>query len=293
LKKTKIYAVLLIVLLVLMLVLPLSNSFKLIAGSPDDLIFYDEGIASWYGPGFHGRKTASGEIFNTYDFTAAHKTLPFHTYLKVTNLENGKSVIVKVNDRGPYVGARIIDLSKASRDAIGMDGLAKVRLEIYNPDSELSVFEEESESEIEGFKPEDLFEDDISKEYKDLKYSYTFKRVKVKTLSPNLDEANANVYKKLKEDNSFNSSEFPQEYISGYTLKIVKTSGNYNTKEVIEQLENAGYENILLQVIPKKNTTVFHVMVGIFNSESIANKIKLELEKMGYSIKLERFANQH
>lgn len=71
-----------------------------------------KGTASWYGPYFHGRLTAAGEIFNQDDFTAAHPSLPFDTFLKVTNLANGKSVVVRINDRGPYVGNRTLDLSR-------------------------------------------------------------------------------------------------------------------------------------------------------------------------------------
>lgn len=77
------------------------------------------GEASWYGPGFHGRKTASGERFNQNALTAAHRTLPFGAKVKVTNVNNGKSVTVRINDRGPYHGGRIIDLSKAANQAIG------------------------------------------------------------------------------------------------------------------------------------------------------------------------------
>ena len=86
------------------------------------------GVASWYGPGFHGRTTANGERFNTHALTAAHRTLPFGTKVRVTNNSNGRSVVVRINDRGPYVGGRVIDLSNASARAIGLSGLAKVSL---------------------------------------------------------------------------------------------------------------------------------------------------------------------
>jgi rare lipoprotein A len=72
------------------------------------------GMASWYGPGFQGRRTASGERFDMNDFTAAHRTLPFGTRLRVRNVSNGREVIVRINDRGPWSGSRIIDLSKAA-----------------------------------------------------------------------------------------------------------------------------------------------------------------------------------
>ena len=90
------------------------------------------GLASWYGVDFHGRPTSSQEIFNMYDLTAAHRTLPFGTRVMVTNLKNGKSVVVRINDRGPFVRGRIIDLSYAAAKAIDMviDGVVPVRLEV-------------------------------------------------------------------------------------------------------------------------------------------------------------------
>ena len=86
------------------------------------------GKASWYGPGFHGKKTANGERFNTNDLTAAHKTLPFGTKLRVTNERTGKSVVVRINDRGPYAHGRVIDLSKAAAQAVGIEGVGEVTL---------------------------------------------------------------------------------------------------------------------------------------------------------------------
>src|SRR5258706_506185 len=70
-----------------------------------------EGIASWYGPDFHGKETANGEIYDMHGISAAHKTMPIPSYARVTNLENGRSIVVRVNDRGPFVGDRVIDLS--------------------------------------------------------------------------------------------------------------------------------------------------------------------------------------
>ena len=87
-----------------------------------------KGVASWYGPGFHGKKTANGERFNTNDLTAAHKTLPFGTQLRVTNERTGKSVVVRINDRGPYAHGRMIDLSKAAAEAVGIEGVGQVSL---------------------------------------------------------------------------------------------------------------------------------------------------------------------
>jgi rare lipoprotein A len=90
------------------------------------------GVASWYGPGFHGRTTANGEKYNMNGMTAAHKSLKFGTKVRVTNENNGKSVVVRINDRGPYVGSRIIDLSKSAAQAIDMigPGTAAVTVEV-------------------------------------------------------------------------------------------------------------------------------------------------------------------
>ena len=90
------------------------------------------GIASWYGPNFHGKYTSNGEIYNMFAYTAAHKTLPMNTIVKVTNLNNGKSVIVRINDRGPFVKGRIIDLSYAAGKKIGLDitGTAPVIIKV-------------------------------------------------------------------------------------------------------------------------------------------------------------------
>ncbi|WP_245927570.1 septal ring lytic transglycosylase RlpA family protein [Aphanothece hegewaldii] len=91
-----------------------------------------QGMASWYGPGFHGRRTANGESFNQHGMTAAHRTLPIGTRVKVTNLNNGRSVVVRINDRGPFSGGRIIDLSKGAARLIGVmqSGVAPVLLEV-------------------------------------------------------------------------------------------------------------------------------------------------------------------
>ncbi|MGG6239060.1 septal ring lytic transglycosylase RlpA family protein [Nodosilinea sp. AN01ver1] len=84
------------------------------------------GIASWYGPYFHGRQTATGETFNQHELTAAHKTLPFGTYLKVRNQLNGKTVVVRINDRGPYIGDRSLDLSYAAAQCLGSEAVGVI-----------------------------------------------------------------------------------------------------------------------------------------------------------------------
>ena len=95
---------------------------------------FQRGTASWYGPGFHGRKTASGERFNSYDMTAAHRSLPFGTRLKVTNETNGRSVVVRVNDRGPFAHRRIIDLAKGPALALGLTNAGTAYVSLHRLD---------------------------------------------------------------------------------------------------------------------------------------------------------------
>jgi rare lipoprotein A len=92
----------------------------------------ESGVASWYGVPYNGRNTSSGEIFDMRAMTAAHRTLPFNTWLEVTNLKNGKRVEVRVTDRGPFVDGRIIDLSMGAAERIDMirEGIVKVRLKV-------------------------------------------------------------------------------------------------------------------------------------------------------------------
>ena len=100
-----------------------------------------EGTASWYGSKFHGRRTSSGERYNMYRLSAAHRTLPLPTYARVTNLENGRSTVVRINDRGPFHGNRLIDLSYAAATRLGVveSGTARVRVRALTPGSDTAA----------------------------------------------------------------------------------------------------------------------------------------------------------
>jgi rare lipoprotein A len=97
--------------------------------------YWERGVASWYGPGFHRERTSTGEPYDMYGMTAAHKTLPLPAYVRVTNLQNGRSVVVRVNDRGPFVGNRIIDLSYTAAAKLDMlrNGTAMVEIRSIDP----------------------------------------------------------------------------------------------------------------------------------------------------------------
>ncbi len=96
--------------------------------------FTQDGVASWYGPGFHGKKTASGEVYDMHELTAANNVLPLKTLVKVKNLDNGKEVVVRINDRGPFVNDRVIDLSLSAALGLGMvkPGTAPVRITVVD-----------------------------------------------------------------------------------------------------------------------------------------------------------------
>lgn len=118
----------------LCLVIPAFSS-----ASDDDSV--QTGYASWYGGHFQGRQTANGETFDTNQLTAAHRTLPFNSIVRVTNVKNERSVVVRINDRGPFVDNRIIDLSRAAADAIGLTaaGVGMVRLEVLHLQQETQL----------------------------------------------------------------------------------------------------------------------------------------------------------
>jgi rare lipoprotein A len=110
--------------------MPKPKQVQTIAMGP--IRFQVQGWASWYGPGFDGNYTASGERFNQYDLTAAHRTLPFGTRVRVTNLDNGRSVVVRITDRGPFVGDRVLDLSKGAAQVLGTihSGVSPIRMDV-------------------------------------------------------------------------------------------------------------------------------------------------------------------
>lgn len=115
------------------------------------------GVASWYGDKFHGKPTATGETYDMHDITAAHKTLPLNSMLFVTNIENGKSLMVRLNDRGPFIGDRIIDLSKASAQALGITGLGNVRVQYAGPADPMAANRAPVRAPVEVARPVEEF----------------------------------------------------------------------------------------------------------------------------------------
>lgn len=290
-----------IVIIALILINPISyvHFSDLFAQTSGSIKEYSEtGYASWYGPGFNGRRTASGEVFNTNNLTAAHKYLPFNTLLKVTNLDNGKFTVVRINDRGPYVHGRIIDLSYAAKKELEMGGLARVEIQIYTP---------ESENENESLAENNLFEDVIPSkarifvEYnKEISESTdftqgnfknvlnTFKRVKLLVVEDNSDDA-------LSTFNSLVSSRVGKQYyeirnikqyISGYTLEITNLENKDNVGELIGKLNSANLGTIFLYEFVEKDSTNLKILIGIYDNEDESLYDRNTLEEMGFEVKL-------
>ena len=245
--------------------------------------FVQEGVASWYGPGFQGRKTANGELFTTSEMTAAHKTLPFNTLVKVTNLSNGVSTVVRINDRGPFIRGRIIDLSRAAKNELQMGGLAEVKIELYDPMEE--EMEEETE-EQENLSPINFFEDvfpstskifvawlkdstgngDITNEQLDQIFNSS--KVKIKVLTADATDANSKIYLEISEDSTFNYFDVTSKikFINGYTIEVASIDNKEKADELINKLESNNFKNIFLEEIISSNSTNFKIYTGNYKT---------------------------
>ncbi len=298
-----------IIALVLTNLISLKQNADLFAKSRDvDPEFVQEGVASWYGPGFQGRKTASGERFNTYEMTAAHKTLPFNTLLRVTNLNNGISTVVRINDRGPYVRGRIIDLSNAAKNEIQMGGTADVRIEIFNPDEEA---EQQKESE-DNTSPVNLFEQEYPAASKifvewikdstnegnisdeQINQIFNSSKIKIKVLTPDVTDANSRIYQEMAENSGFNYFDVTRKvkFITGYTIEVAGFSDKKKASDLIENLESEKFQNVFLEEIINSDSTNYKVYVGNYETTSntkddyvklmnVAKDSKLRIVKIG------------
>ena len=284
--------------------------------------FVETGEASWYGPGFHGRKTASGERFDTYDMTAAHKTLPFGTLLKVTNLDNNLFVVVRINDRGPFIRGRIIDLSKASKEVIGMGGTAPVRLEqITQEEAELlklGIDPNEtidiSEIDTNEFKTTELLDQDVDADSKvfvefqseegttnDFELNKNLKSkgsLKIKIITPKTEgdkEKESNLYQQINDIDSlirFYDLSNQLAVIKGYSIEV----GSYSEKSLadrrIGRLERDGFTKIYLEEITvteqqsQTKTVTYKVLVGLYDIKKASKTDIHRLNKLKYQTSL-------
>jgi rare lipoprotein A len=192
-----------------------------------------DGIASWYGPNFHGKKTSNGEVYDMYGRTAAHKTLPMNTMVKVTNVENGKTTIVRVNDRGPFVANRIIDLSNVAAREIDMvkKGTAKVQIEILGFDKNLLARNEKNS---------------------------TKKSNNDKNYVSSLDKYLQNTTNQIKEYLPTNNF-----YVSTYSIQIGAFSNYNNAKLLSDKNKHKEYNS---KIVDKGDTKLYKVLLTGFRS---------------------------
>ena len=220
---------------------------------------YDEvGIASWYGPGFHGKTTANGEVFDQNKISAAHRTLPMPSVVKVTNLENGLVLEkVRINDRGPFARNRIIDLSKKAAEELGFikNGVAKVRVEILEDESRKYV----SNDQKNNYVAEAAEVTEISK--KNLLSS---------------SERKEKVVEKKTEENLENSILTNKELL----IQVGAFTDHRNAKTLSEKLSD--FKAYINRVFIN-NKYLYRVRIGPINNLDLANDMKRKLFELGYT----------
>lgn len=291
-------------------------------GDPTGSSFVEIGEASWYGPGFHGRKTANGERFNTYEFTAAHKTLPFGTLLKVTNLGNNLYTVVRINDRGPYIRGRIIDLSKAAKDAIDMGGTTQVKIEQITEDEAEMLRQgidpnehiDITQIDTNEFKTTELMNDSIDADSKvfvefesedgtssdfELNKNLTSKgNLKIKIVTPRTEDdkhQESNLYQQITDIDSlirFYDISNQLAVVKGYSIEVgIYTDKSFADRR-IGRLERDGFTKIYLEEIAvtdpvsQTKTVTYKVLAGLFEKQKTAKKDLSTLTKLKYQPKL-------
>ena len=229
---------------------------------------YEEiGIASWYGPGFHGKKTANGEIFNQNKISAAHRTLPMPSIVKVTNLDNGLVLQrVRINDRGPFAGNRIIDLSKKAAEELGFvnSGTARVKVEILEDESRKHAIENSDKKvrKVESAKVQKI------------------KKVNIKDSSINTDLKNNSEEIEVKKTNKEVLSVNPIFKNKPLAIQVGAFTDHRNAKTLSEKLSEfkAYIERIFVN-----NQYLYRVRIGPINDIGVAENIKDKLFKLGYT----------
>jgi rare lipoprotein A len=217
--------------------------------------YTQQGKASYYAAKFDGRPTASGEKFTNKNLTAAHPSLAFNSLVKVTNVKNGKSVIVRINDRGPHTKARILDMSKAAAQEIDMiqSGIATVNIEVIGADKKAQEPKPDIEV-ITAVKPSI----NVPKPDPDKKISIPFSIGHTYSL--------------------WGTERFP----SGYGIQVASFADLDNAKGVCKELLAAEVKEAYIQVEWKDGEKVHRVLAGSFSNELLAQDYKQDLEKIGF-----------
>ncbi|PPR19388.1 MAG: RlpA-like protein [Proteobacteria bacterium] len=248
-----------------------------------------KGIASWYGKDFHGKKTANGETYNMYAMTAAHPTLPIPTYVRVTNIENGLSTIVRVNDRGPFLRGRIIDLSYAAASTLGMaeKGKSPVLLEALPTDgSTLNVRSDYA-------KHENNVTNHPSKRYTETTLA-SAANTAVKETAPAPVNKNSFTYRISKKSNTSNTitnraddENIPadEEIKIGSHSYYIQTGAFSNKENAFRQQQKVSkfYSNVKLMSFVRGTTQLHRVRIGPVSSVDEADEILGKIAQEGWT----------
>ena len=258
--------------------------------------FRQKGIASWYGRDFHGKKTANGERYNMHAYTAAHKELPLPTWVRVTNLENGKSVVVRVNDRGPFVRGRIIDMSYTGARMLGMvdSGIAPVLVEALPEDgSDLRVarkayqpkYQPQSEvtqkSTLKAFKKQPV---QVASNNNSFTNRVSQKKVEPKpyqapkyTLSPQIEA------EEIPQHPSVSASKQVEHYKNVKVYVQTGAFGDVNNANRQKLKVAEIFSNTALQPVDRGAQTLQRVRVGPFDNVAEADRVLARLVEAGFN----------
>lgn len=267
---------------ILLLVFLFVSSFYVFAGK----VYKSSATASYYGKDFHGKKTSNGEVFNMNDLTCAHKSLPFDTILRITNLSNGKTVKVRVNDRGPFVVGREIDLSTAAAKKLDMmkAGTAKIKIEIVKmgPDTALSRQTAEKAREIMA-KKEGSSKSSTSGKKK------TSSNSKKKTTESKKAENEVNTGDNKGDSPASNKGDSPASGDTGtngdnpnqivyWDVQVGAFKSKENARKRAKALSDAGFSSIVIQ----KTGEIYRVAIKEVKSEDVA-ELEGRLQEKGFS----------
>lgn len=263
--------------------------FSFICLSANPVIAQEKGLASFYGDAFHGSRTASGENYDRNEMTGAHKTLPFGTYVKVTRVDNGRSVVIKINDRGPYIKGRVIDVSRKAAEKLGMvnDGVVEVTVEKTSKSAGSSTTSARTPKPAPAPAPKKEVEvEEPAPAPKVIRVSKKDDPKKVIPKPEPKPAAKSSETKlKLVNSNTYNDYDLYKIQVlrpakEGYGVQVASLTDFENVLKQIAKLQEDHFKNILTSVERGANGSPhYKIMLGPFPEIETANAYKRSLEK--------------
>ena len=273
------------------------------------------GLASVYSPRFQGSRTASGEVFNHKSYSAAHRTLPFGTFIRITRTDNGRSVVVKINDRGPFVSERVTDISKAAASKLGISGEmdeVRVKIEVVNdPKTALGVSNPSPKTVIGSIeKPKAVPMPDGGDEYvasknvedrsipREYRYVPTSKfavnpKAAVKKNAPNLATPIMSGTPTDFDKTGLYAVKMNRPQASGFAVQVAQLSNHGNMENTVKNLQIDFHKNVLVNIVKGQNgATQYKVMLGPFDTQTTADNYLKSIKKKkmkGFVVDLKNF----